>query len=120
MNKLFMLVAFGAALLGRPADAGERKYRVRETEPYITHQSTDMVTHRDASPTWERHIWIRNPFRAAVWVYIECVEHLTINPIGIGKLHISEVVIPDIAPDESCLLHHWYLQDGKSPKQWSP
>jgi hypothetical protein len=115
--KLFMLLALVAAF-ARPVEA--RSYRVRETEPYIVKQVTDMVTHQYASPTWERHIWIRNPFRHPVWVYLECPEHLTVNPIGLPDRKTSEVVLPDIPPQEMCIVHHWYLQDGRPPKPWSP
>ena len=104
-----MLLALAASLHGKPR------------APFITKQSTDMVMHQYASPTWERHIWTRNPLDYAVWVYIECEEHLTVNPIGLAGRHTSEIVLPFIAPEEKCLLHHWYKQEGtKTPKPWSP
>ncbi len=79
-----------------------------------------MVMHQDASPTWERHIWVKNPVGSSVWVYLECDGHLTVNPIGLQRRHLSEVVIPGIPPGEQCWVHHWMKQDGRQPPPWTP
>ena len=95
--------------------------RPRPAQPYVVSQVSKMVLHDRASPTWERHIKIRNPLDRAVWVYIECESRLTSNPIGIPGRKTDEVVFPDIPPGEGCLINHWGVQvAGKSPPEWRP
>lgn len=111
----FLLVA---VLLGLVAAASAGR---SGREPLISSQYSQMVTHQYESPTWERHILMRNPLPRAVWVYVECEQHLTVNPVGVAGRHTSEIVLPGIGEDEHCLLNHWnYQVNGQSPAPWSP
>jgi hypothetical protein len=88
--------------------------------PVIVHQQSNMVMHVDASPTWERHIVVKNPVSRPIWFWIECESRLTSNAIGQPGNHTSEYVFPDIPPGEQCSIHHWQVQDGRRPPIWSP
>ena len=89
--------------------------------PHINAQWSKMIMHQYSSPTWERHIFLRNPTPKAIWCWIECESHLTTVAIGIAGRHTSEIVLPDIPPAEECMLNHWRTQEpGKSPPEWRP
>jgi len=93
----------------------------RPAAPYIVHQESVMVTHERESPTWERHITVRNPRDEAIWFWIECESQLTSVAIGQPGRHTSEYVFPDIPPGEGCLINHWQVQRGtEQPKEWRP
>jgi len=108
-----MKVLLIAALLALSSPKG--------AQPTIVRQISNMVLHNDASPTWERHIVVKNPRDKAIWFWIECESHLTSVAIGQAGRHTSEYVFPDIPPGEQCVIHHWEFQNGtKPPKEWRP
>lgn len=89
--------------------------------PHIVSQKTEMVKHEAASPTWERWITIKNPLNRAVWVFIECEHHLTVNPIGLPGRRKSTITLPDIPPQDGCLLHHWQKMGNETTApEWRP
>jgi hypothetical protein len=94
---------------------------MKAKQPHIVTQRSDMVMHTYATPTWERHIYLHNPLPRPVWLYIECSSHLTTSAIGVTGGRTSEIVLPDIPPEEDCLINHWLVQEtGKSPPEWRP
>jgi hypothetical protein len=90
-------------------------------EPTIVSQRTDTVLDDMGSLIWERYIDIHNPLDRAVWVYLECAGHLTVNPVGVAGRHTTEITLDNVAPKEACLLNHWLPQKpGVSPPPWTP
>jgi hypothetical protein len=109
MMKLLLL----AALLAVASPKGKG--------PVIVRQVSSMVMHEKASPTWERHIVVKNPRNEAIWFWIECESQLTSVAIGQPGRHTSEYVFPDIPPGEQCMIHHWQVQQGTNPPpEWRP
>jgi hypothetical protein len=89
--------------------------------PHIVTQRTDTVSDDMGSLIWERYIDIRNPLDRAVWVYLECDVHLTVNPVSVSARHTSEITLDNVAPKEQCEINHWAIQvPGKSPEPWRP
>lgn len=96
-------------------------HRKAAPEPTIVSQRTDVVYDDQGQLIDERYIDIHNPLDRAVWVYIECEGHLTVNPVGVAGRHTSEITLDNVAQKELCLLNHWYKQiPGKSPEPWRP
>jgi hypothetical protein len=84
--KVLLLALFLLGTLAATARPGKA--------PEIVAQETKMVTHELESPTWERWITIKNPLDRAVWVFIECEHHLTVNPVGLAGRHTTTVTLP--------------------------
>lgn len=108
-----------ALVLGLTAVAGVNARAAKA--PTIVSQRTDFVYDDLGQLIDERYIDIHNPLDKAVWVYIECEGHLTVNPVGVAGRHTSEITLDGIPKAEQCMLNHWYVQvPGKSPEPWRP
>ena len=93
----------------------------RARAPFIEKQVAGTVYDDMGQLIDERYIDIRNPLDKAVWVYVECEGHLTVNPVGIAGRHTSEITLDYVAQKEQCSINHWYVQvPGKSPEPWRP
>jgi len=108
-----MLILLGTLAAGSAARPGRA--------PTIVAQETKMVMHERESPTWERSITIKNPLDRAVWVYIECERNLTVNPIGLAGRHTTTITLPDVPPQDQCLLNHWKRMGNETiAPEWRP
>jgi hypothetical protein len=91
----------------------------KHPQPAITDQISILVVPQHASPEWERHITVHNPFRRSIWFWIECESKLTSKAVGIRGHRTSEYVFPGIPPGEQCKIHHWQFKiPGHKPKEW--
>lgn len=111
--KLVSKVMFAAAavLLLCASGTGDGAQAHRQ-QPHVVNQEQ-----RDGF----RYIYIHNTLARPIWAYIECEQHLTVTPIGIPGNRVGEVVLPDIEPDEKCLLNHYRVQvEGEDPPAWIP
>lgn len=107
---LMALLMFGPAPANKPWRA-----------PHVVSQRSVMVIPQYESPQWEAHIFIHNPMKKAVWVWLDCRPHFTSVAIGIQAAHMSEYVFPDIPPGENCNVDHWeYQRPGHQPAEWTP
>jgi hypothetical protein len=106
--KTLVFIAFALALCG----SAEARTRRAAPAPHIVNQ----VQHGGT-----RFIYLHNTQARPIWVYLECEKHLTVTPIGIPGARVAEIRLPDIEPNEQCLLNRWVPQvEGKSPAEWRP
>lgn len=64
---------------------------------------------------------IRNPLPKDVWVYIECPNVLTVEPIGVDAHRTSKInLLCPGGPGGGCLIHHWAYRGRGAPERWEP
>jgi hypothetical protein len=95
---------------------------VGETRP-VTHKPEPKIVKQESGGSPERvMLTIRNPLARAVWVYIECPNVFTEEPVGIeGRRTVKvNLACPSDPGAEPCVVNHWTIQDAHDPKPWLP
>jgi len=67
---------------------------------------------------------VENTTGKDVWVFVECPNVLTTDPIRISKKRISKVLMrangEDVDIQKPCIVNHYRIQNGHSPEHWTP
>jgi hypothetical protein len=123
MKTLFTILTFCLVLLSLSGAAEAKRHRVKKHRTPVVVIQADVprvVAQADGGPG-RTMLTVLNPARVAVWVYVECPDALTIEPIGIPGHRAAKVNIScPIGLGGRCLIHHWRVQNGHSPESWQP
>jgi hypothetical protein len=110
MNKTSILLILVITLLSTSVLSKETD---RSKRPHITSQHKGEMGYRI--------LYIHNPLDKAVWVWVECQNVMSTQPIGLPARRFSEVNLksndPDVAVDDNtCYINHWQVQkNGNVP-----
>lgn len=77
-------------------------------EPHITSQKST----KDGG----REIWVHNPLNQAVWLYFECENIISLEPVGVPARLISEIHLKSnesdtVVKDNTCYISKWQIQE---------